>query len=138
MEGASTINVYRVPIDEHVPGWIILCICLTIAILVFMILWITCATDSNNSPTCDAFGTYGVQAGTDGIPLNSCGTSKAIACVFAKSSLADCITECNNLQSICKSFTFNSSTSTMKIVNTNTAFDSKSVNLFVRQTGSLV
>ena len=134
----DVVNIYRMPADENVPGWMILSICLTLAVLTFLFLWIASVSTTTSVTTCDAFGPYGVQAGTDASALNACGQSNTGPCIFAKNNLADCVTEFDNLRSICNAFTFDFTTSTMKIVNPNTAIDSHAVNLFRRQTGATV
>lgn len=118
--------------EQYPWGWILLSLLLTVGLIVFIVLWAICINENNQSQT-TSFGTYGVQPGVDAVAINACGQNKNTACVFSKNSLADCETECNNLKSICSAFTFNFSTSTMKIVNKNAAFVSSSANLFVRQ-----
>lgn len=136
MSSPNVVNIYRMPVDENVGGWMILSICLTLALLTFLFLWIACVASTTTTTACDAFGPYGVQAGTDATALNACGQSNTEPCIFAKNNLADCITECDNLRSICNTFTFDFTTSSMKIVNPDTAFDSHAANLFQRQTGA--
>lgn len=129
------INVYRQSENPQLLGWIILVSVLTLAIIVLLILWVMSAQNCTATSSRSCFGTFGVQFGVDANPLNSCGTSQTDPCMFAKKSLIDCQTQCNNLQNICQAFTFNSSTSTMKIVRPINTFNSAQSNLFVRQAG---
>lgn len=129
----NPINVYRVNPDYNIGGWVILCLSLTLALIIFIVLWAVAINAQYNTPVNTCFGTYGVQPGVDANALNLCGTGGTSPCVFAKNSIFDAETECNNLQSICNAFTFNFSTSTMKIVNSSATFSSPSWNLFVRQ-----
>lgn len=129
----SPVNLYGTERTSYTFGWILLCVGLTIALIVFITLWAFCINSQHTNQTTTCFGSYGVQPGVDANPLNQCGTNNNNPCVFAKNSVADCETECNNLKNICDAFTFNFSTSTMKIVNRNAAFASPSANLFVRQ-----
>ena len=124
--------------EVYIPGdntssWIILSIVLTILAVTFMILWIICLEENKNKVSNVCFGSFGVQTGIDGVPLGTCGTNRTTSCVFSKNTLADAETECNNLASICNTFTFNFSTSTMKIIDPNNTFTSIQSNLFKRQ-----
>jgi len=134
-ESTQTINVYRVKPNEHLIGWIILCVSLAVALIIFLILWAFAINDIYNTQPQVCFGPYGVQTGVDANPLNQCGTSKTDPCIFAKNTISDCEAECDTFKSICNAFTFNSSTSTMKIVQPTNTFSSPSSNLFVRQSG---
>jgi hypothetical protein len=125
--------LYRNEKEPYNFGWILLCIGLTIALIVFITLWAFSINSQHNNQVTQAFGPYGVQPGVDANQLNQCGINNNDPCVFLKNTLADCETECNILSKICDAFTFNFSTSTMKIVDKNAAFASPSVNLFVRQ-----
>jgi hypothetical protein len=116
-------------------GMIVLCSFLAIGLLVFLFLWIFCLYREPDNSNNKAFGPFGVQAGVDANPVSSCGTDRSTPCIFGKNNLADCITECDTLQSICNAFTFNFSTSTMKIVQPGSTYASPNSNLFVRQPG---
>jgi hypothetical protein len=131
----NPINVYRVKPDEHIIGWIILCVGLTIALIIFILLWAFSINDQYNTTTSVCFGPYGVETGVDANALNQCGTTRTDPCIFAKSTIADCEAQCETLKSICNAFTFNSTTTTMKIVHPTNTFISPSSNLFVRQSG---
>lgn len=125
-------NMYQ---DKEVIGWVILCLCLTLSTIIFILLWAFCINDQYNNPSSICFGPFGIETGVDASAVNKCGTSRSDPCIFAKNTLADCETECNNLQSFCNAFTFNFSTSTMKIVQSTNTFLSPSTNLFKRQSG---
>ena len=132
---SGSINVYRVQQDEHIVGWIMLCLLLAIALIIFIILWAFCVNDRYTTPSTTCFGPFGVETGLDANPINQCGTGRMDPCIFARNSIMDSETECNNLRSICNAFTFNPTNSTMKIVDRNSTFASSSANLFVRQFG---
>ena len=119
----------------YVDGWIILSFCLAIGLIIFLILWIFCMNTLHKQICTTCFGPFGVQTGVDANVLNICGTNQSSPCIFAKNSLQDCETECNNLPSICNAFTFNFSAATMRIVSPNNTFISPGTNLFVRQQG---
>ena len=114
-------------------GYILLIIFLALGLIIFMLLWILSLNNTNNT-TNTCFGSFGVQTNTDAQPLNICGTSGTNTCVFSKSTLADAQSQCDILRSICNSFTFNELTSTMRIVEPSTRFNSLSSSLYVRQT----
>lgn len=137
MNGSSVtepINVYRVKPDKNLVGWIILSIVLTVALVTFMLLWIFSINEKYNQPESTiCFGPFGIQTNVDSDPINQCGTNKSDPCIFAKNSVADAEAECNTLKSICSAFTFNTLTSTMKIVQPTNTFMSIGTNLFVRQ-----
>lgn len=135
---SNPINVYRVNSDEQVIGWVILSLLLAIALIIFLTLWIFCINDKHNQPPpSQCFGPFGVETGVDANALNLCGTSRSDPCIFGKTALADAEAECDTLRSICNAFTFNQSTSTMKIVQPTGTFASPSTNLYVRQSGTL-
>lgn len=131
------INVYHVKQDQHVVGWIVLSFILAAVIIALLFLWMFCILDNSNIPPCNCFGPFGVEINVDAHPLNQCGTDRSTACIFKKNSLSDCVIECDNLQNICKAFTFNPDTATMKIVNPTGTFTSSQTNLFVRQSGTI-
>jgi hypothetical protein len=131
MDGSVQIN--NNPEESSQIGWIILCAVLTVALIVFIIIWVICVESQNNQENTKCFGLYGVQAGVDANTVNRCGPQRDSPCSFAKNSLLDCQTQCDNLKSICEAYTFNFSTSVMKIVDKSQAFSSPSANLFVRQ-----
>lgn len=133
LDTTTDVNIYHASEGKHFIGWVILTLSLTSLLILFIILWVFCVHTATMSQTGTCFGTYGIQTSVDANPINQCGSGRTGPCVFAKNSLADCETECDNLRSICNAFTFNFSTSTMKIVNSNTIFTSPSSNLFVRQ-----
>jgi hypothetical protein len=114
-------------------GWIISTILLTIGLLIFLFLWIYTISQKSNQTTNSCFGTFGVQTGVDANPINSCGTDRKTSCIFYINSLEEAENECNILSSICDAFTYNQSTSTMKIVQKGNTFSSPTANLFVRQ-----
>lgn len=128
-------NIYQTEEYDNSYGWIILSSILAVILLIFIILWVVAIDEqhmcSNTNMSC--FGPYGVETGIDANPLNQCGTNRTSPCIFAKGTIADCEAECDNLISICSAFTFNSSTSTMKIVDRSNVFVSTSSDLFVRQ-----
>lgn len=126
-------NSYTSPYFTSDGEWILLCTILTTALIIFILLWAFAANDLYNQTNSVCFGPFGVITGLDGNPINSCGTNGTDPCIFAKNTLSACEDECNNLKSICNAFTFNPSTSTMKIVNTSNVFASTSANLFSRQ-----
>jgi hypothetical protein len=131
------INVYRVRHDDHVTGWILLSLFLGILTTIFLLLWILCINNTHTQPPpSQCFGPFGVEAGVDAEPLNLCGTSNTDPCIFGKTSLAEAEAECDTLRSICNAFTYNVSTSTMKIVRPTNTFSS-SADLFVRQSGTI-
>ena len=133
----NPINVYHVKEDEHIIGWIVLSMILALIIIILIILWVLSLLNTSNLPPCNCFGPFGVEVGVDANPINQCGTNRTTACIFAKNSISDCEIECNNLQSICQAFTFNETTSTMKIVIPTNTFVSSQANLFVRQSGTV-
>ena len=111
-------------------GWLILVIILTVVVIILLILWIIAL---QNSAGCTCFGNYGVKTNTDGIELRLCGTNSNAPCLFRKNSIADCELECENLKTICNSFSFDSTRGLMKIIDNSNTFDSPSSNIFVRQ-----
>jgi hypothetical protein len=131
MNGEITIP-QTVP-KENTTGWIVLSFVLATALILFILLWVFSVHSNQNSQQSSCFGPYGVETGFDGDAINQCGTDQSTPCVFAKNSIADCEAECETLKSICSAFTFNDSTSTMKIVKPTNVFASSSSNLFVRQ-----
>ena len=134
----APINVYRVKPDEHIIGWVLLCLLLAAGVIIFMLLWIFSVNDQHNQPPQTlCFGSFGVITGIDADAVNLCGTNKTDPCIFGINSIADAETQCNTLRGICNAFTFNSSNSTMKIVQANNTFASSSTNLFIRQSGAI-
>lgn len=120
-------------------GWIVLCLVLAVAVIVFMLLWALCMNDQHTQPPPPAacFGSFGVQTGIDATPVNLCGLNNTDPCIFARNSLADAEAQCNTLRSICNAFTFNFNSATMKIVQPVNTFASLSTNLFVRQSSTV-
>lgn len=115
-------------------GWIILTGFFAFTTLMFILIWIfTMDSMPPPSPAQVCFCPFGVQTNTDGNAINSCGADRTAPCLFAVSTLAEAETQCNTLSSICTAFTFNDSTSTMKIVRPDNTFSSMATNLYVRQ-----
>lgn len=122
--------------SEHI-GWLIVAIVMFITTLIFLFLWISCLTETPPLPPPGVcFGSFGVHAGVDANALNSCGPSRSDPCIFAINTLVAAQDQCNLLQIVCNAFTFNESTSTMKIVQPNNTFTSSSANLFTRQSNT--
>lgn len=132
---SNPIDVYRVTADPYTLEWVLLCVFLTTALIIFILLWAFSANNEFNNQGTVCYGPFGIQAGVDANVLNLCGTNNTNPCQFAVNSILAAESQCNVLQSICDAFTFDFSTSTMKIVNSSTIFTSPSVNLFVRQPG---
>ena len=133
---SATINVYHMKEDSHIIGWLVLSFLLTLGIIILLMVWVFSLWNNNNVPPRSVcFGPFGVETGVDANALVQCGTNRDETCTFRKRSIADCEAECNVLQEICQAFTFNETTSTMKIVNRNNTFRSPQSNLFVRQSG---
>lgn len=126
-------SVYQ-PLEIGLPtGWIIIITFLMVGLIIFILLWIFSFSSDLNRSVC--FGPFGVAAGFDALPLNKCGTNGTSPCIFSKRTLSDCESQCNVLSSVCNAFTFNSTTSTMKIVTTNSGFVSTGTDLYSRQPG---
>ena len=135
MDPRSTFIKPGPSVPDQTPGWIILAFALA-AVIVVLIIILAIVTLNNNStptPSTACFGEYGVESNVDANPLNRCGSSRSEPCIFTKTSLNACISECDQLSSFCSAFTFNPLTSTMKIVPTTGTFTSTGTNLFVRQ-----
>lgn len=131
----SVASVYHIKEEEPV-GWILLSLLLGIGLIVFLLLWIfNVNAQHNQSSTGVCFGPFGVESGVDANALTVCGTNSSDPCIFAINTLTDAEAQCNTLSSVCNAFTFNASTSTMKIVQPNSTYISPSTNLFVRQSG---
>lgn len=115
-------------------GWIILTVLLVVGLLVFLFLWVsTGITAQPCGQTGTFFGVFGVTAGVDANPLVTCGTNGSTPCIYTFNNLGDCITQCDVLASRCPAFSFDPTTSVMKIVNLNTTYVSPLVDLYVRQ-----
>lgn len=129
------VMVYTPPVHTNI-GWIIIIVILTFIAIIFLILWIAAANQSGQSV---CFGTFGVKPGIDGNAIIACGTNGTEICTFSMNTVADCVSQCNNLSSICNAFTFAPTTSTMKIVTRNglDAFTSATSDLYERQIGQV-
>lgn len=134
---SNPINVYHVKESEQTIGWIILCLFLTLVIIGLIILITFSIINNSNIPPCNCFGPFGIEIDVDANVINQCGTNGITPCSFNINSLSDAVTQCNNLQSICQAFTFNPTTSTMKIVTPANTFISPQTTLYVRQAGSI-
>lgn len=130
------VNVYGTK-DNNVGGWIILSFILAMFIIILLILWIVGIWNNNNIPICNCYGPYGIQLSVDGNAIMQCGTGNNQTCTFIKSSISDCVAQCEDLSNICQSFTYNSLTSTMKIVQQNGLFSSPQTNLYIKQAGAV-
>ena len=139
MNNPPLINMDTIYLDrDYVPsGYIILCIILTRLLIVFIILWAVAVNINFNSTNNTCFGPFGVQVNTDANVLNICGTNQTSPCIFSVSSVNDCETQCNILSTVCSAFTYNASTSSMKIVQPSNTFASSSTDLYVRQNGMI-
>lgn len=112
--------------------WVLVTLFLTLLVIIFICLWVSEAIKTcPEAQVC--FGNFGVEAGFDANPISACGKNRTSPCIFSKGTLVDAINECNNLHSICNTFTFNPNTATMKIINTNSVFESLHSSLYVRQ-----
>ena len=123
------------------PGWIILCVILTLIIIGLIIAWaFSLNSCENQCQGCTCYGPFGVQANIDALEINVCGTSKQDPCIFnATTSLVEAEEICNVYKDICKAFTYNARTTTMKIVLPDQTFTASDLqtNLFVRQSGKI-
>jgi hypothetical protein len=138
MDPSAPINVYRVSSAPHTNGWIILSLVLTVIILILLFVWpLSLNNCENRCQGCTCYGPYGVQAGTDALTLNTCGTGGNLPCAFTVNSLAAAEQQCAVYSDICQAFTYNARTSTMNIVQVSNTFVSGDgqTNLFVRQSG---
>jgi hypothetical protein len=133
-EPVSLSNFYRINFKVNNTGWIVLAVILSLLVVLFLLLWIFAVGGCTVTPD-PPFGLFGVEFGVDANAQNNCGPNRNQPCLFAKNNLLDCQTECDTLKSICQAFTFNSTTSTMKIVQPSNTFSSPSSSLFVRQNG---
>ena len=130
------INVYNVKGDNQKTGWIVLSFSLTVVIMILLVLILVGILQNSEDIPCSCYGSYGMQVGVDAPGINQCGTSRNEPCIFRKNSIADCVTECETLSSVCQAFTFNESNLTMKIVRPVNVYESTFTNLFVRQSGT--
>lgn len=113
-------------------GWLVLSYVLTTALVFFIFAWTLTEIKVSNQITGPL--QFGVLTQVDSDPVYKCGTDGKQRCVFLKGNLDSCIQQCNLLEDICQAFTFNLSTSTMKIVDPSTSkFESFSSDMFVRQ-----
>ena len=136
-EAGTGINVYNVRGDNQKTGWIVLSFSLAVVIMVLLVLILVGILQGSEDIPCSCYGSYGMKAGADAAEINQCGTNRNEPCVFRKNTIADCVTECDTLSSICQAFTFNESNLTMKIVRPVNVFESPFANLFVRQSGTM-
>lgn len=129
-----TNTIHIVKQNKHLVGWIILTMSLAVVALIFILLWIFGTSSITQQSVC--FGAFGVKPGIDGNAATQCGTSGSDLCVFNINSLSGCIDQCNNLSSICNTFSYNSSTQTMRIIQgTINEFASSTSDLYIRQIG---
>ena len=116
--------------------WIILCVCLTIGLVIFMILWIVNLNTQNTNPNIVYSAKYGLYPGTNGVAINKCQPNGNSVCQFNVSSLEQCIDICSNsLSSICQGFVYSTSANLMTIidVNLNKTVASVGSNLYIKQ-----
>ena len=127
------IKVYNTQITHNdYYLYIIIAVLLALVGIVFLGL-VICLNRLYNQPevqTC--FGNYGVKPNVSAQVVNLCGTNNSTPCIFAKNSLSDCIDECNSIPNICQSFTYNSITNIMQIVDVDTSFASQRTDLYSR------
>lgn len=120
-------------INKSYSGWILLSFALMIFIIIIIIAWTISIIDTTSTLCSNCFGNFGIEIGVDANVLNTCGTSGNTPCSFSINSLSDAQTQCDNLNSICQAFTFNPTTSTMKIVLPVNTYISPQTTLYVRQ-----
>ena len=118
-------------------GWIVLVFVLAVIIITLLIMIVIIGENQPQTPPDPCFGPWGLELNVDNAAINRCGSSRTEPCTFTKTSLEACINECNQLSNICSSFTFNPTTATMKIVNTEGTFTSGGTTLYVRQNGQV-
>ena len=122
--------------DTITKQWIILCSLLTIGLLIFMILWITCLNQQYITPNITYSAEYGLYPGTDGVAMNICGTNGDETCSFTATTLAECLSQCSVLSSICKGFVYIRNSNLMKIIDVglNQTVKNNSADLYIKQT----
>ncbi len=111
---------------------VILIVALTIAIaiaFIFLVLWIYYFTLPPIVPLGDG---YTVRPNSDGNEINECGENRDSPCIFAINTLGAAIEQCNILNSICSMFSFDNDSSTMKIIRTDSIFQTPLSNIFIR------
>jgi hypothetical protein len=85
------------------------------------------------STSSKCFGPYGTEVNVDAAPVNGCGSSRSDPCSFPMANLSAAVTECDSLGDRCPAFTFNSVTSTMRIVQPTNTYASAGTDLHVKQ-----
>lgn len=116
--------------SSNIP-WIVLSYTLAAGLILFIILWTIEIDKHQTVPVCPSG--FMLVPGVDLNALTVCGTTKSQTCTFAKGSLLACQQECDLQPDVCKAFTFNQSTSTMKIVDpSGIQYSSSNSNLFLR------
>jgi hypothetical protein len=122
--------------DKITKQWIILCSVLTIVLLIFMILWITCLNSQYITPNITYSAEYGLYPGTDGVAMNICGSNGDQPCSFTATTLAECLSQCSVLSSICKGFVYIRNSNLMKIIDVGLNQISKNnfADLYIKQT----
>lgn len=121
-------------VETTIIVYIFLIIFLGVTTIIFLLLWIYELNYNNTLPiTSICYGEFGLETGLDAQVINTCGTNNNSPCIFAQNTLAEAQTQCNSLKSICNAFSFNATTSTMKVVNPQSSYPSILTDLFKRQ-----
>lgn len=96
-----------------------------IALMVIFVIAILTTTSYCNGEFC-------FTPNTDAKILEICGPNQDSPCLYQFRTLEDCLAQCQLLENVCSAFTFNSTTSVMKIVDPSITTSSALTNLYVK------
>jgi len=108
------------------PAEVIWLVIFLVIILVLVIVIIVLARSHNTRPPTTSG--YAVYPGYDGTELNTCGDSRDQACIYPAATLSDAVAQCNLLS--CATFSYNSSTQSMKIIDTSNMFTNRLADVY--------